>query len=429
MWETNRKSTIVKNILLVIVIAVLLSGLLFAMIRVREMNAVQDEKLSEIYVQQQQQQQAARTESLTAIQNEYEKDLQTVQDYIPGIVCWGDNITAGNSGYLNYPYVLQTYINTYLCDIYDFASTIENAEEYSRLKWEDYTFKIPVVNMGAGQESSYTVLGRCGAVPYIVAEDFLIPAGKDSVPIKIMSMSGKDVTPLTGGSAGINNVHINGVEGMLSIDSESYNYNGSFYYYFTRTEPGSEEWVTAGSVIETAASQMYRDYIHIVFIGTYGEYKTADDLVQQVKTLLSRQTQNSDRFIVIGPYSVSGWTASSYQLDAIDTAMLQAFGNRYVNVRKYLLGDGYRDAGMTPTYEDSFSISGNAVPPSFLVSSNSVELNSTAHKLLGKLIYSRMESLGYFDEINDELRLADASKKILKDDPSHFETIIKNILR
>ena len=429
MWESNRKSTIVKNILLVILIAALLGGLLYAMIRVREMNAIQDEKLSEIYYQQQQQQAAARSESLASIQNEYEKDMQTVADYIPGIVCWGDNITAGNSGYLNYPYVLQTYINTYLCDIYDFSSTIENAEEYSRLKWSDYTVKIPVVNMGAGQESSYTVLGRCGAVPYIVAEDFVIPAGTEPVEIKIKSMSGKKVTPLTGGSAGINNVHINGVEGVLSIDSEAYNYNSSYTYFFTRTAPGGEVTVPAESVIETAASEMYKNYIHIVFIGTYGEYDTADDLVQQVKTLLARQTQNSERFIVIGPYSVSGWTSSSYQLDAIDTAMLQAFGNRYVNVRKYLLGDGYRDAGMSPTYEDSFSISNDAVPPSFLVSSNTVELNSTAHKLLGKLVFSRMESLGYFDEINSELSLSDATKKILKDDPAHFDTIIKNILR
>ena len=69
MWESNRKSTIVKNILLVILIAALLGGLLYAMIRVREMNAIQDEKLSEIYYQQQQQQAAARSESLASIQN------------------------------------------------------------------------------------------------------------------------------------------------------------------------------------------------------------------------------------------------------------------------------------------------------------------------------------------------------------------------
>ncbi|MBQ6927900.1 MAG: hypothetical protein IJQ36_06270 [Oscillospiraceae bacterium] len=429
MWENNRKKGIITNVLLVFLILLIAGVLIMAMLRVHQMNAAQDEELSAIHIQQQQEQSAARSESLTAIQDEYDKDMRTVAAYTPGIVCWGDDITAGSFAYLNYPYVLQTYINAYLCDIYDFRSTIANAEEFSRLKWDDYTFSIPVVNMGAGKESSYTILGRCGAVPYIVSEEFVVPAGVEPVPIQLKSMSGNPVTPLIGGSAGINNVVINGIEGVLSIDSEAYNYNSTYNYFFTRVAPGAETTIPAESVIQTAASNLYKDYIHVVFIGTYGNYNNADDLVQQVKTLLARQTQNTERFIVLGPYSVDGWTASTYQLDAIDTAMLQAFGNRYINIRKYLLGDGYTDAGIKPTSEDDYSISANAVPPSFLVTAHSTELNSTAHKLIGKLIFSRMESLGYFDEVKDELRLNDTTKQILKDDPAYFETIIKNTLK
>ena len=429
MWENSQKKRIITNVLLVFLILVITGLLIAAMLRVHKMNAEEDEELSAIHVQQQIEQNAARTESLTAIQDEYDKDMRTVAQYVPGIVCWGDDITAGSFAYLNYPYVLQTYINTYLCDIYDFRSTIENAEEFSRLKWDEYTVSIPVVNMGAGKESSYTILGRCGAVPYIVSEDFVVPAGVEPVPIQLKSMSGKNVTPLIGGGAGINNVVINGIEGVLSIDSEAYNYNGTYYYFFTRVAPGAETLIPAESVIQTAASDLYKNYIHVVFIGTYGNYDNADDLVRQVKTLLARQTQNTERFIVLGPYSVDGWTASTYQLDAIDTAMLQAFGTRYINIRKYLLGDGYADAGIKPTSEDDYSISANAVPPSFLVTAHSTELNSTAHKLVGKLVFSRMESLGYFDEIKDELRLNETTKQILKDDPSYFETIIKNTLK
>ena len=191
MWENNRKKSIIVNILLVFLIIAIAGGLLTAMLRVRKQNV----------------------EALAAIQEEYDKDLATIAANVPGIVCWGDDITAGSFAYLNYPYVLQTYINTYLCDIYDFRSTIENADEFSRLKWDEYTVSIPVVNMGAGKESSYTILGRCGAVPYIVSEDFVVPAGVEPVPIQLRSMSGKPVTPLIGGSAGINNVSINGIEG------------------------------------------------------------------------------------------------------------------------------------------------------------------------------------------------------------------------
>ena len=429
MWENDRKKTIIVNTLLVLLILAIISGLLTAMMHVRNTNAEKDKELSAIHVQQQQEQSAARMESITAIQDEYQTDLQTIASYVPGIVCWGDETTAGTSGYLNFPYVLQTYINTYLCDIYDFSSTIENAEEYSRLKWDDYTVSIPVVNMGAGKESTYTVLGRAGAIPYVVSEDFVIPAGTERVEVKIRSRANKAVSPLTGGDAGINPVTIKGIEGVLSIDSEAYNYNGECRYYFSRTEPGSETPVAASTTVKTAASDLYQDYIHVVLVGTYGEFSNADDLVQQVKTLLARQTQNSDRFIVLGPYVDSSYPMSAYQFDAIDTAMLQAFGNRYISIRKYLLGDGYNDAGLHPTSEDDYYISSNAVPPSFRVSSQSTELNSTAHKLVGKLIYSRMESLGYFDEIKAELHLTDTTKQILKDNPSYFDTIIKNILK
>ena len=40
-----------------------------------------------------------------------------------------------------------------------------------------------------------------------------------------------------------------------------------------------------------------------------------------------------------------------------------------------------------------------------------------------------MDNLGYFDEIKEELNLAETTKKILKDDPQYFESIIKNILK
>ena len=109
--------------------------------------------------------------------------------------------------------------------------------------------------------------------------------------------------------------------------------------------------------------------------------------------------------------------------------MMQAFGSRYINVRKYLVGDGYTDAGIRPSGEDSYYISANAVPPSFLVASGSVELNQTAQKLLGYLIFNLMGSLGYFEEINSELKLADTTKQILKDDPDYFSRIITNTLR
>ena len=111
MWETNRTKVIIGNLLIILAIIAIVGGLVFAMLRIREINKQQDEQLTELYVQQKQVQNEQRQEPTASIQAEYEKDLATVAEYMPGIVCWGDGITAAASGALNYPYVLQTYIN------------------------------------------------------------------------------------------------------------------------------------------------------------------------------------------------------------------------------------------------------------------------------------------------------------------------------
>jgi hypothetical protein len=428
MWEDERQNALKKNLILAIIIAVLIVGLLIAVLCVRSSTAKHDAELTAIQSQQQQEQSEARQESVTAIQDEYEKDMQTVAEYLPGIVCWGDTQTLGSTGSVSYPYVLQKYIDTYINDIYDFRSTIDDADDYSRLDWDEYTVSIPVVNMGAGDETTSTVLGRSGAVPFVTAADFTIPATATAVSVQIVSQNGKTVNPLTGGNAGVNNVEIDGVEGTLAVSSNNYS-SSNPSYTFTRTEEGTEVYIPAGTVIKTAATDEYTDYIHIVCIGTYGGFDTVDELVQQTKALVARQTQNSDRFIVLGPCSINGYTSATYMLDAIDTAMTQAFGNQYINVRKYLCGDGFTDAGITKTSSDTSAISRNVVPPSFLISSNSVELNGAANRVIGKLIFNRMTSLGYFDEINSELGITETTKQIVKENPSYLENIIKNSIK
>lgn len=168
MWENERKKTIIRNILICLALILVSAGLLAAMLAVKRQIDEEDARLLDENNSQRQEQSDARQENLEAIQLAYERDLETVARYLPGIICWGDSLTAGSSGNVSYPATLQKYINTYLCGIYDFRSSIENAEDYSRLNWEDYKVSIPVVNMGAGEEDSATILGRCGVVPYVV---------------------------------------------------------------------------------------------------------------------------------------------------------------------------------------------------------------------------------------------------------------------
>ena len=426
MWENDSRKQLIINILLCVVIIAVIAGLGFFMLRVHKETQAHDEELAQMYVQQREEQSEARVESVNSIDVEYQKQMDIVARYVPGIACWGDNTTAAVSGMLNYPYVLQTYINTYLCDIYDFSSTIENALDYTRLDWKKYKVSIPVANMATGKETTYTVLGRAGAIPFVLAEDLVVPAGTDPVDIKFDSLGGQHVAPLTGGDLNFNNVTIDGIEGRIELNTESYNYNGYPAYTFTRITPGQESTLPKGAVIKVSSENLYKDYIHVVLIGMYGEYLNADDLVNQVKALLARQTQNSERFIVLGPYSYNMYMSS---MDDVDNAMVQAFGNRYISIRKYLIGDGYTDAGIKPSGEDVYYIAQEMVPPTFRVASQSEELNSLAHKLIGKLVYTRMDNLGYFDEIKEALNLTETTKEIIKKNPQYFESIINNTLK
>lgn len=425
MWENEGRKTIIRNILIFLLLVAAAAGLLMAMITVKKQIDAEDELLKAESDNQRQELSVARQENLEAITQHYEKDMQTVAQYLPGIVCWGDSLTAGSSGNVSYPGTLQKYIDTYLCDIYDFASTIENAQDYSRLDWDQYTVSIPVVNMGAGKEDSATILGRSGVAPYVVGMDFEIPAEVEPVNIQLKSPDGKNVTPLTAGNAGVNPVTIEGVVGEITRVSNGQGW-GQSAYQFTRAEAGEPVSVAKGAKITTACENEYRDYLHIVWLGTYGDFTTPEKLVNDTKLLLSRQASNPERYLVIGPCALRGaWTnADPATLNGVDSAMLQAFGNHYINVRKYLMVDGLTDAKITPTRDEKAIIQQGSVPTSFRSNASGADLNGTAYKLIGKLVYERMESLGYFDEIRQELGIDKTTQEILKTNPKYFENIL-----
>ena len=99
------------------------------MIQVMKQISEEDEQLSAI--KQELQLSDNRQGNIDAIQHAYETDMETVAAYLPGIVYWGDSLTASTSGNVSYHATLQKYIDIYLCGVYDLRYTIDNAAEYS----------------------------------------------------------------------------------------------------------------------------------------------------------------------------------------------------------------------------------------------------------------------------------------------------------
>lgn len=369
--------------------------------RMTALQAEQDRDLVALANQAKQQTQACKEESYEALEAAYQQDMETAAEYLPGIVCWGDVLTEGTASGISYPKTLQNLLNKYLVSRYDFRSTVDDPYQYTRMDWNRYTVEIPVVNMGIGKESTQTVLGRSGAAPFVVSKSFVIPADTSPVAVSFTGYDGQRVKPLISGDIGVNPVVIGGVEGILTPDPDSYSDYSNGNYSFVRSVPGAEISIEKGTKIITSSADLYRDYIHLIFIGSYGGYDDAEELAEQVKLMVSRQTKNKDRFLIIGNYA--GPFRSSNFYNQFSALMTQEYGERFLNFRKYLTNEAMSEFGIEPTYNDTNSIKYGHIPPSVLVTGSETELQSFLYEKLGQLVFERMDTLGYFDEFRAEL--------------------------
>ncbi|MEE0835767.1 MAG: dockerin type I domain-containing protein [Clostridia bacterium] len=322
---------------------------------------------------------------IKALNDKYLNTLSVIANRLPGIVCWGDSLTSGPGGNaMTYPKSLQNSINDAICLVYDPLASLSD-EAKALVNPEDYKISIPVINMGVGGETTNTILGRNGAVPFVTSGSITIPSGTTPVRIKFISQNGRTVAPLLQGSAGMEYVTIAGVRGVISNS-----YGG---YTFARSEAGSEVTVPSGTVITTAGSENYRDYITVIFIGQNGGFIGYDDLVEQQRAIIDHQTRNNDRYIIIGLHT----TTPSYR-DDLEGLMVEEYGDKYINLREYMATDAIYDAGLEPTQDDLYRMQMGYTPFS-LLAIDELHFNATGYELIGKLVYNRMESLGYFDEV------------------------------
>jgi lysophospholipase L1-like esterase len=361
-----------------------------------------EEKVREQYYkaldQKRREEEHAVKEKIATIHEKLQADMSA---YLPGIVCWGDSLTAGAGGNgTTYPNVLKSLIKENLVDQFDPEAIVKSQGLGYILGVRQYILDtVDVVNMGVGGENTNTILGRDGAIPFVVKDDFTIPSEVESVEINFISENGKDVAPLRQGSRGMDSVSIAGIEGVISIEQESYT-SEKYTYYFTRRTAGASVDVTAGTEIITSASTQCLDYIPIIFIGQNGGYDDINDLIAQQRAIISHQKMselNQGKFIIVGLHT--GTEDSRRELEA---AMQAEYGDQYINLRDYMATSGLKDAGIEPTEEDK-EMMADGMTPASLMNSDKLHFNEAGYKLIGNLIYERMDELGYFDQIKEDL--------------------------
>ena len=256
------------------------------------------------------------------------------------VVCFGDSLTAGN-----YP----TYLQTLLGSNYE------------------------VINQGIGGQGKGAILQRLGSIPVKVTTAFNLPAtSSESVDINIDT-------------------------GLTYFDEAKYTpcyilgrkctfakVNATTARISTYENIGHSVPVAVGTQVILQASTKYRnpEWV-IIWTGTNGGVGDVSEFVNLMKA--AAEYMNTQNIIVINPHTEVN--------TALDTALLNAFTNRFFNWRVYGATSLMYEYGLTPT-ETDLSYMAQGLLPSTIMSSDRVHLTDQGLHILADKLYQLIVALG-----------------------------------
>lgn len=284
------------------------------------------------------------------------------------ITGWGDSLTAGAGGNgTTYLTVLESLIGK----------------------------KYRIVNCGVGGETAATVAARQGGVTAYLKKGFTLPETTDWVAISENSTNGntlinkynKTISPLLQGTGySVNPCYIKGIECTLDYD-----YFNKKWRIHRNKASKSKTVVAKDTPLFFYGSRAYRNpYAQIIWIGQNAEGHSSNaQLIEYYRSMID--FSGCKNTLVIGLH-----TGTEESRAELEKEMSDAFGQRYINWRKYICStEAFEDAGIKPTKADLEAIAAGSLPPAFWSSStDAVHFNAKAYKLLGKQVYKRFQMLG-----------------------------------
>ncbi|MDO6587693.1 SGNH/GDSL hydrolase family protein [Salipiger sp. 1_MG-2023] len=270
----------------------------------------------------------------------------------PGITCLGDSLTAGAGG-TPYPITLASLTGR------------------------------TVTNLGVGGETSNTIVGRVGALPYLVTPDgWQIPAS-GGVTVTLTGADGGGVAPLLQQDRGLNPCILAGVEGTLS-------YSGGVYT-FTRSEDGDAVDLLRPEPLRTSSWERRGD-IFILWLGENDGNNDATTIIARNNAIIEWMDAMQKRWLVAGPIT----STISYRQPMHDQYLAE-YGRRYVNLQEYLASyAALTEAGITATTTDDDNIAIGRVPDS--LRSDDTHLNTAGYTLVANCIKSRLDEFEWLEE-------------------------------
>ena len=270
---------------------------------------------------------------------------------IPRIICWGDSLTVSLDEKSAFPDILRRLSG---CE---------------------------VINYGVESENTAMIAMREGGLRVNVKAT-VIPADVNLIPVFLRTEDDGHVFFLDHGDGGVNPCVISGIEGQLE------KLNGS--YYFKRNTKGERIAVEEGTQFKTHGMVDARmGDVLVIFAGTNDlpSTRSISSVIDLEKRML--EAAKCDKYVIIGLTYAGGIP----EIDEVNKAMAEEFGEHFIDIRKYMLNYGLADAGITPTDQDKADIRKGEIPSS--LRSDYVHGNKHYHRLLGEQVYRRLQRLGY----------------------------------
>lgn len=271
------------------------------------------------------------------------------------INCIGDNLTLGTTKN-SYPSVLSSLTNA---SINKFGGT------------KDQTIDLSI---------------RLGKTK-IYVKDIKITSDIASIPIKIYDNKGIELDVLKNSGSNFSEVEIAGIAGKLKYDTVKKTHT------FMRTQKGTKKSITSLTQITGQLPNYDSNNIAIIFSGTYDPYYQ-DSIFKTYKYQLEILNQlKTDKYIIVSLTSKRRFPIA----DDMNKVLKEKYNTHYLDFRSYLLKDGLKGAGITPTEQDKKDIA-NGYIPSSLLNADKITGNAKFNSLLANQLIKKMQELSYIEK-------------------------------
>ena len=239
----------------------------------------------------------------------------------------------------------------------------------------------------------------------LFASAFTIPATTTATEVTLTSADGYTfgTSPiLSTGAVGYNPVTIAGVKGAITYSSNK--------YYFTRYEEGNEVSVAPQTVVYSETAEKAKLYdVMVIWLGTNSGWDDiAEKLIAQIDSMVNYF--ESDKILIMTQASGYRFRSDDRRDTAIEieNTLSNKYGNKYLNIRQYLIDNALAENNLTATDVDTTRISNGRVPASILLDADKLNaggvggdgIDDTHFNNYGQIsicnaVYSKLQELGY----------------------------------